>query len=52
MFNQICREMKKQELICHPQTKNLPLNQWETIIWNTAWLAANAADGYKTEVVT
>ena len=32
----------KQSLFTHPKQVRLPKNQWRTIAWNTAWLAADA----------
>ena len=41
-----------QELTKHPKTNKLPANQWKTISWNAAWIAADACDNtIPTEIV-
>lgn len=41
-----------QPLTTHPKTKKIPSNQWKTIAWNAAWIAADACDDtIPTEIV-
>jgi len=50
VFNNVFRTMKDQIVFVHPETHPLHPEEWDTIRWNAAWLAANASDGYKTRV--
>jgi hypothetical protein len=45
VFKQVYAMMFNQEMITHPKQAPLPKDQWKTIAWNAAWLAADAADG-------
>lgn len=36
-----------QRVFTHPKMPPMPKDQWSTIAWNTAWIAAEAADGRK-----
>lgn len=36
----------------HPKAPKLPVNQWKTVAWNAAWIAADACDDtIPTEIV-
>jgi len=37
--------LNDQRHVTHPDTKPIPQDQWKTIAWNFAWLAADAVDG-------
>jgi hypothetical protein len=44
VFNEVNGRMRdNQKLVTHPDAKAMPPAQWETIAWNAAWLAADAA---------
>lgn len=43
VFNHVHRASAYQNVITHPKTCKLPRPQWDTIRWNMAWLAADAA---------
>lgn len=36
-------------LITHPEQPVIDLEHWQTIAWNSAWLAADAAQEYKND---
>lgn len=46
IFNSMYHSMRPrmQFVYMHPSAKALPREHWETIRWNTAWMAADAAD--------
>ncbi len=33
------------DVFAHPAAPKLKKNHWKTIAWNSAWIAADAADG-------
>lgn len=43
IFNYVYGQLQDQRVIKHPDTKDLPEDHWQTIRWNAAWLAADAA---------
>ena len=43
IFNNVYHQMEFQKAITHPKTFLMPDEQWKTICWNAAWLAADAA---------
>lgn len=43
VFNYLFESTKYQDVITHPKTGKLPRNQWSTIRWNMACLAADGA---------
>ena len=36
--------MNNQGIVNHPKAPKLPFNQWKTVSWNAAWIAADACD--------
>ncbi len=42
VFNQVYYNMTSQKIFIHPQTKLMDSNEWRTIRWNVAWVAADA----------
>jgi len=45
VFNEVyCFVAYNQELTVHPKQKAIPDEQWVTIAWNAAWIAADAVD--------
>lgn len=32
-----------REIMLHPKTPRIPEDEWNTVAWNAAWLAADAA---------
>ncbi len=36
--------MSNQGTVNHPKAPKLPFNQWKTVAWNAAWIAADACD--------
>ena len=45
IFNQTFHSASDQRVIKHPLTNTIPEDEWKTIRWNIAWLAADAANG-------
>lgn len=47
VFNDLYHELRHtmQSTVAHPDALPLPKDHWETLRWNAAWLAADAADG-------
>lgn len=47
VFNDVYRSFRPalQAQLNHPATPVMPREQWKTIQWNAAWLAAYAANG-------
>lgn len=45
VFKEVYSWVNAQEQMSHPDMKPLPKEQWKTLCWNFAWLAADAADG-------
>jgi len=45
VFNAVYTATSDQDIIKHPKAPTLADDQWLTIRWNVAWLAADAADG-------
>lgn len=45
IFNQTFHSASDQRVIKHPLTNTMPEDEWKTIRWNIAWLAADAANG-------
>lgn len=54
-FNCVYAELGEvgQAHICHPETlkKGMPDEEWETIRWNAAWLAAHRMAGFEKQKV-
>ena len=46
VFNTVYEEMRpeNQSYYTHPQAVLMPKTHWETLRWNVAWEAADAAD--------
>lgn len=42
VFNEVYENMRDQSNIVHPKTAPLKREQWRTLQWNAAWLAAAA----------
>ncbi len=43
-FNEVYGTMRlNQSVFLHPKTSPIPRDQWKTICWNAAWIAADAA---------
>jgi hypothetical protein len=50
-FNEVYALGKlNQALFTHPKAKDSIQTHWDTVAWNFAWVAADAADGYTMEV--
>ena len=46
MFNQMYMSVRhNQSILHHPHAPMLTSVQWQTVAWNVAWLAADAANG-------
>jgi len=44
--------MDHQETLNHPKAPKLPPQQWKTVAWNAAWIAADACDeSIPTEII-
>lgn len=43
IFNNVYGQMAYQHAVKHPQMDNMYDDYWNTIRWNAAWLAADAA---------
>lgn len=51
VFNRVYSAMvSNQEHFLHPYATAAKQLYWRTTCWNAAWVAADAADGYFTEV--
>lgn len=51
IFNQTYEWLvSNQALTIHPKQPPLPGEQWKTIAWNAAWVAADASCGINTVV--
>jgi hypothetical protein len=43
VFNDVYAAMEQNPaLFVHPKTKKIAANQWGTVAWNAAWIAADA----------
>jgi hypothetical protein len=43
IFNDVYSSMElNPALFVHPETKKIAKNQWGTVSWNSAWIAADA----------
>ena len=42
IFNQLFGWSVDSKVMTHPDTPDIPEDQWKTIRWNMAWLAADA----------
>lgn len=53
VFNRLYDEMRPsyQRIFTHPKMLLLPREQWQTIRWNAAWMAASAVDNQLKPVV-
>lgn len=48
VFNELYDQMvQNQSVFTHPQTPEMPQDQWTTICWNAAWTAADAMKGLR-----
>ena len=44
VFNEVYSSMNmNQGLFLHPHTEKISRQQWKTVAWNAAWIAADAA---------
>lgn len=43
IFNYVYTSLGDQAIIVHPEASIIPQPHWQTIKWNAAWLAADAA---------
>lgn len=43
IFNHVYNQTEYQDTVKHPNQTRMPSHHWDTIRWNTAWLAAEAA---------
>lgn len=43
IFNYVYGQMAYQNVVTHPDAAKMPEDHWDTIRWNAAWLAADAA---------
>lgn len=43
VFNKLYWVMRRQKAFDHPDTELLPQDQWDTVRWNAAWMAAEFA---------
>lgn len=50
VFNKVFATMAQQGLFAHPKALPVPRAHWRTTRWNAAWVAADAADGFRTVV--
>ena len=41
LFNELYAVTAQQKAFSHPKAVRLPKAQWQTIQWNTAWMAAD-----------
>lgn len=45
VFNQLYESMRESQYAYnHPQQQPIPPEHWNTVCWNAAWQAANAAE--------
>jgi len=54
VFNKVFSTMRNKELFLHPSVRNIGLftkEQWKTVRWNAAWVAADAASSANVRYV-
>lgn len=51
VFNLVYATTRYQKWFTHLKAEKVPQKHWNITRWNIAWIAANAADGFKTSVV-
>lgn len=47
VFNDMYKVMSDQHVFSHPKAKPMNREQWTTVRWNAAWMAADLANGAK-----
>ncbi len=51
VFNEVYETMSHNaELFTHPKTGKLVKEQWDTVAWNSAWIAADATVNALNEI--
>jgi hypothetical protein len=48
IFNEVFATMVEQGIFLHPKATPAAREHWKTTRWNAAWVAADAADGFRT----